>query len=422
MSPRRPLSRPLARAAAGLALLLGLAVTPATAAEEPEADETVAGKRMDQTVGDVSLMDEAAWQAQLKEYEGREHPPHYYLGEKWLGISPDFIADAHKGLNLLYLRQYRASLDTFNDLGKRYPGMGIGPVGEVLVWQALMLENFDFKFEQQYQTSHRKARQELEQAIATPGNDGWDYFLLAGMLGIESIHTMRHEEYAKALSRGYEAMKAVRKCQQAAPEFVDIQLGDGLFDYWATVISKATKLIPDRGDKREEGIRQMLRVEQRSLFLQPPAGLALTFTWIEEGKRKKALESALKLYKQYPQNIINNLVLGRVYGYNRKYDEAEAIFRQVQEIDPKNERSHYYLARLFMRQAKYEPARAAMEDYLAFPNLGDGHRSYGHYYMGQIYYRQKNYAKAREHWEKSWKIDKLKRAKKRIQSLDERGL
>lgn len=412
---------------AAAALLGGvlLAVPPAQAQalddppEQPEADETVAGKRLDRRVGEVLLSDEAQWQAQLSPYEGREHPPHYYLGESWLGISAEFIAESHKGLDLLYLRKYRAALDQFNTLGKTHPGMSIGPVGEVLVWQALMLENFDFKFEQQYRTAHRKARQQLEEAIATPGNDGWDYFLLAGILGIESIHTMRHEEYAKALSRGYEAIKAVRKCRAAAPEFVDIELGDGLFDYWATVISRTSKMLPDLEDKREQGIEKMLRVEQRSLFLQPPANLALTYTWIEEGKKKKALESALKTHEQYPRNIINALVLGRVYGYNRKFAEAERIFKEVQAIDPKNQRSHYYLARLYMRQGKHDKALASLNQYLAFDNLGTAHRSYALYYKGRIYYRKKDYAQARTWWEASFKVDKNKRSKRWLEKLDE---
>ena len=273
---------------------------------------------------------------------------------------------AHEGLDRIYLRDYKGARAKFGQMNKDFPGMVIGPVGDVLVWQALMLENFDFKFETQYQTASRQARQQLEQAVVTPGNEAWEYFLLAGMLGIESIHTMRHEEYAKALSRGYEAMKAVRKCQELAPDFVDIQLGDGLFDYWATVISRSTKLLPNTGDKRPEGIRQMMRVQERSLFLRAPATLALTFTWIEEGKRAKALESALRNYALYPKNIINNQVLGRVFMYNRKYADAERIFKEVQATDPKNQRSHYYLGRLYVRWGKLDAALASLATYLAF--------------------------------------------------------
>jgi tetratricopeptide (TPR) repeat protein len=412
------LLRPLV-AAVGLSLALSV---PAGAAEDdaPDVDDTVSGRQTATAVGDVDLMDRAEWDARLAALEGRPHPPIYYLGSEWLGIEPEFIAQAHTGLDQLYLRDYQGALKHFGGMGKSYSNMAIAPVGRVLVWQAMMLENFDFKYESQYQTASRDARQQIEEVIRTPGNDAWEYFLLAGMLGIESIHTMRHEEYAKALSRGYEAMKAVKRCQEMAPEFVDIQLGDGLFDYWATVISQATKLIPDIGDKRAEGIRQMLKVEERSLFLRPPATLALTFTWIEEGKRDKALASSLKNHERFPDNIINNLVLGRVYMYNRKYDQSEATFKGVQQVDPKNERSHYYLGRLYLRWAKKEQALASFDRYLEFPGLSPAHRAYGLYYKGQVHYRLKDYRAAEAAWKEAWRVGKLKRAKSRLDKLKER--
>lgn len=411
------LSRICAAALAAIAL-----AAPALAAEDDDVDvdDTVSGKTVEQAVGDVDLMDRAEWEAQLAAHAGKRYPPIYYLGASWLDIPPEFVGSAHDGLDRIYLRDYQGALKHFTGMEKEYPGMAIGPVGRVLIWQAMMLENFDFKYESQYQTSSRQARQQLEEALRTPGNDAWEYFLLAGMLGIESIHTMRHEEYAKALSRGYEAMKAVKRCQELAPDFVDIQLGDGLFDYWATVISKSTKLIPDMGDKRPEGIRQMMKVEERSLFLRAPATLALTFTWIEEGKRKKALESALKNHALYPDNIINNLVLGRVYMYNRMYAESEQTFKDVQKVDPKNERSHYYLGRLYLRMGKKDEALASFEQYLTFPDLSDVHRGYGLYYVGQVHYRKKDYAKAEAAWKEAWKVSKLKRAKSRLDRLKEK--
>ena len=420
MSRHRTLSAALFTVA--LALGLGLGAHAAAAEEEQKADvdDTVSGSIMKDAVGDVVLTDRAEWEAQLARYEGRPHPPIYYLGASWLGISPDFVVAAHEGLDRIYLRDYKGARAKFGQMNKDFPGMVIGPVGDVLVWQALMLENFDFKFETQYQTASRQARQQLEQAVVTPGNEAWEYFLLAGMLGIESIHTMRHEEYAKALSRGYEAMKAVRKCQELAPDFVDIQLGDGLFDYWATVISRSTKLLPNTGDKRPEGIRQMMRVQERSLFLRAPATLALTFTWIEEGKRAKALESALRNYALYPKNIINNQVLGRVFMYNRKYADAERIFKEVQATDPKNQRSHYYLGRLYVRWGKLDAALASLTTYLAFTDLSDAHRGYALYYKGQVHYRKKQVDQAEAAWKQAWKVGKIKRAKTRLEKLEER--
>jgi tetratricopeptide (TPR) repeat protein len=293
----------------------------------------------------------------------------------------------------------------------------VGTVGQVLVWQALMLENFDFKYESQYATAHRLSRMELEEALQIPGNEAWENFLMAGILGIESIHLMRKEEFAKALNRGYEAMKAVKKTQELAPEFTDINLGDGLFNYWVSIVSKHTKLIPDMTDKREIGIQQLLLVERSAVFLRPPATLALTFTWIEEGKKREALKSGLRNYRKYPDNIINNQVLGRVYMYNRMYEDSERIFNHVMTVDPKNQRAHYYISRLYLRWGKIKKAESHLNTYLAFTDIDNNQRADALYYMGSVRMRQKNPKAAEKLWKEAVKIAKHKRSKKRLETL-----
>ena len=45
------------------------------------------------------------------------------------------------------------------------------------MWQVLMLENFDFKYEMQYKNSFDTAVQDLQRASVQPGNDAWENFL-----------------------------------------------------------------------------------------------------------------------------------------------------------------------------------------------------------------------------------------------------
>lgn len=361
---------------------------------------------------------QAAYEAKIAEHQGREYGPEAYIAQEVIGLDPKFTHDARNGLHLIYLRDYKGARAQFFDLGKNFPGWGIGPVGEVLVWQALMLENFDFRFEVQYQTALRKSQAELQAAMGLPGNDAWEFFLMAGVLGIDSIHTMRHEEWMKALSRGYEAMKMVARVKELAPDFVDIRVGDGLFNYWVTVVSKATKAIPDMGDKRIEGVSDMRRVESQGLFLAPAATLALTFTWIEEGHKAQALKTAQRNAKRYPNNIINNLVLGRVLMHNNRFAQSEKMFKQVQTTDPKNRRSHYYLARLYLRWKKVEQAIASLDSYLAFGGLDKRDRGMALYYKGVAYQRLKQWDQAEAAYKESWKTSRLERAKRRLENLD----
>lgn len=405
--------------------LLGLfsVVSPAAADDDANTDQVVANKvrRLEpllEAAGEPP--GQAEWDVLVRSYAGQQYEPEAYVAQKVLNLDPKFTHDARHGLHLIYLRDYKGARAQFAALGESYPGWGIGPVGEVLVWQALMLENFDFRFEVQYLTALRKSQAELQAAMELPGNEAWEYFLMAGVLGIDSIHTMRREEWMKALSRGYEAMKMVERVKELAPDFADIRMGDGLFNYWVTVVSKSTKALPDMGDKRVDGIADMRRVESQGIFLAPAATLALTFTWIEEGAKKEALKSALRNQKRYPNNIINNQVLARVQMYNNMYAESEKTLLHVLKTDPKNRRAHYYLARLYLRWDKVDEAIASFDSYLAYTDLDKQDRGIALYYKGLALIRKKDTAGAEAAFREAWKVAKLDRAKSRLDKMAEK--
>ena len=244
--------------------------------------------------------------------------------------------------------------------------------------------------------------------------------MLGAMLGVDSIHLMRKEEYVSSLSRGYEAMKAIKKSQELAPGFTDSTLGDGLFNYWATVVSLNTKSIPNRSDDRQKGIRQIKRVEQQGIFLRPAATLALTYTWIEEGNRKKALEAALRNQQKYPDNVINNQVLGRVYMYNKKYAESEKTFKHVLKVDPGNRRVHYYLGLLYIKWGKADQALKSLDHYLEFSDLTEREKGGALYYKGNVYFARKDYGTAKKYYKESVVVSGNKRAKNRLQTIERR--
>ena len=411
------------------AFALALASPPTWAGDDDDddpAESTLTGKRpppmkkkeIDGTPGDVdSPYTSAVTAEQLAAAKAMPYPPVVYRGAQVLGLPEDFVQQARDGLEQIYLRDYKSAKTTFDELGKDYRGGGVGPVGQALVWQAMMLENFDFKYESQYQVSYKNARVQLEQSLTTQGNEGFEYFLLAGILGVDAIHTMRHGDYLTALNRGYEAMKSVAKCKAAAPDFPDVVLGDGIYNYWRTVVTLATPALPDFGDHREEGIQQIMKVEREGIFLSAPATLALTFTWIEEGDNKRALDSALRNKRAYPDNVVNNLVLGRIHTYLRKYDAAILAFQDVLRVAPDNQRVQYYKSQVYTRQKDYAAATKSIDTYLAFTNLSDDQRAEGLHQKGEVYYKQKDWDNAEEYYKQAWKTGKLKRSKARLERV-----
>ena len=349
-----------------------------------------------------------------------KYPERIYDGARWLAMSADFVWSCWQVMNGLYERDYKQLHGILNTVRVKYPDSGVAPVGRALMWQVLMLENFDFKYQKQYKTSFGIARQQLEQAMLVPGNDAWETFLMGAILGVDAIHELRKEDFLAAINQGYEAVKFIERAKGKAPLFVDSQLGDGLWLYWRSLIASNVPGIPTFSDERKKGIEMMQKAEKESVFLRPAASHALTYTWIEERKMKLALETARMLRNAYPNNVINLQVLGRVEMYNKKYKDSEYTFQKVLTISPKNERAHFYLARLYLRMKKYKEAEKEINIYLKF-DTNDYQKSYAHYYHGHILMRQRRYTEAAAAYDSAWKINKIKGSKERAEKAREKS-
>ena len=248
-------------------------------------------------------------------YDGsktRQYPDRIYDGAKWLSSTPEFVWTCWRVMDALYKRDNKGIHGILDDARKKFPDSGIAPTGKALLWQMLMLENFDFKYEKQYKFSFQVAKQELQLASMAPGNEAWEAFLLGALLGVDAIHEMRKERWLTALNRGYEGIQQIEEAKNRAPEFVDARLGDGLWLYWRSLLAMNIPAIPDFADERVKGIEMMQLAEREGVFLRPAASHALTYTWIEESKLTLAESTAVRLSKKYPDNIINLQVLGRV--------------------------------------------------------------------------------------------------------------
>lgn len=334
-----------------------------------------------------------------------------------LGMDPAFAQGIRDGLELLYLRRYDNARDHFLDFDEKHPGSGLAPVCDVLVWQALMMENFDFKYDKQYWTSAKNARKQLGAALKEPGNEGWEHFVFGSMVGVEAIHQARQGKYLGALQLGFEAMDHVESSRKAAPNFTDMAIADGMYNFWRTVITEWSSMLPDFGDHKAEGIAQMKKVEKDGLFLAAPATLSLAFSYIEENDRENAKIAVDRVRASYPDNVINNLVAGSVYFSLKKYETATQIFDEVLEDAPTNARARYWRGVTVQRRGMLDEALADFQLYLKSDYMEDEQKSMTHYRIAQVYQRKKEYDLAEQWLKSSIKIDGNKRAKDRLSKL-----
>jgi tetratricopeptide (TPR) repeat protein len=349
--------------------------------------------------------------------EDAPYEPAVYAGAKQMSMSLAFIDYARSGLDLLYKRQYRDVRGYFAELEEVYPGTAVSSIADMLVWQSVMLENFDFRHDAQYKAASEAAERKLTAALEVPGNESWEHFMLAGVVGIESIHAARQGRYLPALTLAFKAIDHVEKVRENSPDFVDLKLADGLYNYWRTVLTKKSKALPDFGDKREEGITQVQDVEDNGIFLAPPATLSMAFTWIEERDYAKAVASCERNQAKYPNNLINELMLGITRLYQRDYDGSLTALDHVLELDKKNKRARYYKGLALFRSGQIEPSMVEFETYLASDYLEDYQRAAAHYRMGAALYKLDRYDEAETAYKAAVKINGHSSAKASLDQM-----
>jgi hypothetical protein len=397
-------------------------------AAEPAADstedasavsESVMGKALP-VLAEIPEVEQVSDTMTYEEYKNRPYDARAYRGAKMLDMDPAFVHGIQVGIEKVYTRDYAGARAHFKELEASYPGTAIAPVADTLIWQAIMLENFDFSKEDQYWKSTEKATESLKNALKTEGNQAIEHFLMAGIQGVESIHMMRKFQFIPALQRAFSAMGNIEECREIAPDFVDLKFADGMYHYWRTVVTMSSKLLPDFGDYRTQGIQEMMEVEVGGVLLNAPSTLSLAFVWHEQGNLKKALASCARNRKAYPDNIINNLVTGSTYTFLRKYDSAISVFNEILEDDPNNRRVHYWLGLAHQRSGKPEIAMGSYQTYLNFKTLEESHRAQTHYRIGQLHIRKKRYPEAYTSYREASKINGHKGAKKSLDRMKDR--
>ncbi|MCB9664887.1 MAG: tetratricopeptide repeat protein [Alphaproteobacteria bacterium] len=345
------------------------------------------------------------------------YAPSVYKAAADLKMSRDFIHGVSEGLELLYHRRYREMRAWFAELQQVFPGTAVAPMGDLLAWQALMLENFDYRFDAQYQAASQLARTELAAAQAQPGHEVWEEILLAVVVGIEAIHDARRSRYLGALRLAFEAIDHVEKARALAPTFVDLQLADGLYNFWRTVLTEQSKVLPTFGSRKEEGLLQIRKVIDEGVFLSAMARFALAISWLEEEDHAKARDELLANFKRYPDNIINTMLLGMTLVYMDKHEAGLDLFDQVLRVEPRARRVHYYRAVALQELGRLDEAVTALQTYLAFDAMEPYQRGGAHFRLGQIRMRQQRWDEAEVQLREAVRIHDGGRAKEALDRI-----
>lgn len=268
------------------------------------------------------------------------------------------------GRDLILSRKYDEALSHFKKIENDYPDSTLGTFGQMAVWQSKMFENFDFKYDKEYQELSAKNKEIVNQVLKNPDSSTWDLFLAGASAGIRGFYLMRKDQVLRALGEANTARKALEKTLQKDPNFADVYLGLGMFDYWRSVFTNRFKFLPFFSDKRAQGLAQVEKAMKEGRVVGTLAEASLGFCYYEGRQNAKAIASMSDLLKKYPDNVIFKNILGDIYASQRNYVEAHKMFDAVLSAHPDINLPRFFKAKTYFMAGNYAEARKWYETFI----------------------------------------------------------
>ncbi len=341
-------------------------------------------------------------------------------------LNDRFIKDARGAIDLLYNREYDASLEHLSHWKQQYPDHPLWSFWEAMDawWPVLVdLEN----------TTHDDAFLEISEKVVShcttlleENSEHLDARVIRSITygQIARYYSNRYRWYP-GFRNGRRALRDFHFIEERYPDIPDLNFGIGMYRYFSSflvdeyILARPLKWMLPSGD-REEGLSRLKQAADSSIFLEPEAVFFLGHIYLHfEQEPGQSLEYLEELYQKYPNNTyyrrlyvrslfqlrrtrsadmaikesldyFNNdnrhdvrvlredlyTIRGRIHFHYRQYDRAESDFLSAVEIaenlPPFATRSNlitalYYLGEISVRNddmvmARYYFRRAATPD------------------------------------------------------------
>jgi tetratricopeptide (TPR) repeat protein len=160
-------------------------------------------------------------------------------------------------------------------------------------------------------------------------------FFKGGSIGFRGRLRAYRESWLKAADDGREALPIVERASNLDPSNLDVQLGFGIYNYYASVIPNEYPLLKPlmiffpSGDK-EKGIEQLTNTALNGKYAKYEARyFLLTLYYSYENDYRKAEEYAVMLHEEFPDNPVFQRWLGRIAVKKGNYFLASEIFNEI---------------------------------------------------------------------------------------------
>ena len=247
-----------------------------------------------------------------------------------------FDSLATMGVRQIYSIQFEKAEKTFRALIADYPDHPAGRFFLSMIdWWKILLNPDDESYDEIFFQKLEDVIYQCDQILDKNADDVDALFFKGGSIGFRGRLRSLRESWLKAADDGREALPIVERASNLDPNNKDVQLGFGIYDYYASVIPEEYPLLKPlmiffpSGDK-QKGLSELESTAEYGKYAKYEARYFLmTIYYNYENNPFNAFEYADKLNKEFPDNPVFERWKGRIAARKGDYTESAKIFRDV---------------------------------------------------------------------------------------------
>ncbi len=323
------------------------------------------------------------------------------------------------GIRQIYNLQFKTAETTFAEVIKQNPKSPIGYFFDAMViWWKISLDMENERYDDIFYDKLETAIDVCDEILDKNPNDVDALFFKGGSLGFRGRLKSIREEWFGAVLDGKDALPLVHKVYAADSTNIDVQLGFGIYNYYAAAVPEKYPFVKPfmavfPGGNKAKGIRQLEYVANRGKYAKYESQFfLLTLYYGFEEDNLQALKYAERLFNEFPGNSLFERYIGRIHFRLGNKDVSTSVFKSIYEkaVSKKNgynknslREASYYVGLDFI---KLQPAKAIefFEECVKISKELDADEESGFLinatlYLARLYKNDKNYKKASEYYE-----------------------
>ena len=247
-----------------------------------------------------------------------------------------FDSLASMGIKQIYDIKFNQAEKTFRELIADYPDHPAGRFFLAMIdWWKILLNPDDESHDDIFFQKLEDVIYQCDQLLDDNPENVDALFFKGGAIGFRGRLRSLRESWLKAADDGREALPIVERASNLDPNNKDVQLGFGIYDYYASVIPdqyplmKPLMIFFPSGDK-EKGLRELKITAENGRYAKYEARYFLmTLYYNYENNPSRAYEYASMLNSEFPDNPVFERWKGRIAARKGDYAESSGIFKNV---------------------------------------------------------------------------------------------